>query len=93
MALYETLQEMGFTPVVTPITKFEEFKNRFYSKPKYVPKECDFFLRKTINGKVYEVYIIDYWYVEMRIGGRDGEVVFSKRRFEDEELLRLIPID
>ena len=86
--LYNILEDYGFTRVVTPITKFQKFLNRFYSTPKYTNTEHQYWLEKEIKGKKCEVYECDTWYCQLRI---DGQVVFDARRFKNEELLRLLP--
>lgn len=88
MNLYDKLRKIGFTSVVTPITKFQTLLNRFYKTPRYVPTMHKYWVEKVIMGIKYEVYEIDEWYCQLRVGGL---VMFDKRRFNDDELLGLIP--
>lgn len=87
-SLWTKLKELGFREKVIELTRFQKFINKISSQEIYKPKIIDDWLCNNINGKVYEVYNIDYWYTQLRV---DGVVIFDKRRFEDEELLIKIP--
>jgi hypothetical protein len=87
--LYDKLRKIGFEYVTTLPSRTDMFLNLFRSPEKKVtPVTHNDWLSKVIDGKLYEVYECDIWYTQLRI---DGKVVFDDRRFEDEDLLKLIP--
>ena len=55
-SLYEILLDNGFTNVVTPISKVQNFLNYFLpSKRKHKPMIYDFWLERLIDNIKYEV--------------------------------------
>jgi len=89
-------QEYGFTlhKFQVPINSKEEFRRDFlpdfwlkFFPVKTVEKTSEDWLSTTINGNFYEVFISDIWYVTAR---KNGVEIFDKRRFENEELLKLL---
>ena len=91
--LWQRLLDAGFQEKVKikPITKVQTFLNKFYYRcDKFKPQERTFkyWLTHVINGKVYDVRLIDIWYINLCI---DDVCVFDARRFEDEEFFKLFP--
>ena len=90
ISLWEHLEIIGFKPLVVPITKTQEFLNKYYyRRAKYVPSENHDFLSHIIEGKRYEVSWLDHWYTNLRI---DGEPIFDARRFEDKEFWKFLSL-
>lgn len=90
--LIELLERFGFTHVVTPITQMEKLLNKVLpGNKKYKPFKHQYWVDKTIRGVKYEIYHVDCWYTQLRVGGMDGKVMFDGRRFENMELLKYIP--
>lgn len=88
--IYTVLRNMGFTSVVTHPTRFQKFINKIRCKEIYKDTIHEYWVEKIIDGVKYEAYDIDIWYFQFRI---DGKVVFDKRRFKNEEILKLIPCE
>jgi len=90
LPLWTILEEMGFKPLVTFPTGRRRLFNRLTGKQYYKPVTSEDFLVKTIGGKQVAIYSIDIWYTQMEV---DGKLVFDGRRFENDELLKLIPTE
>ncbi len=86
--IYNILRGNGFTNKVLYMTKLQSLVNKIFRKDLYHNKECSTWVESIINGIKYEIYEIDYWYCQLRV---DGDVIFDKRRFGNDELLSLIP--
>lgn len=95
--LWEILKEQyGFKLHVynVPANSYQEFREMwcpdFWLKLfplKTVQKTSEDWLSTTINGNFYEVMMVDIWYVQVR---KNGIEIFDKRRFENEDLLKLL---
>jgi hypothetical protein len=95
--LWDVLKEKyGFKQHVfyVPINKYQQFREdllpRFWLKLFPVVKKetsSDDWLSTTINDNFYEVAMVDLWYVSLR---KNGVEIFDKRRFENEEFLKLL---
>lgn len=58
-------------------------------KPRYfATTNPNWLVHSTRDGKIVDVYGLDIWYTQMSI---DGEIVFDARRFNNQELIDLIP--
>jgi len=77
-----------------PINSYQEFREfwapKFWLKLfplKTKKKSSEDWLSANINGNEFEVLMVDCWYVELR---KNGETIFSERRFNDADFLKLI---
>lgn len=89
-------EEYGFKQHVFdyPINTYQEFRKFFLPKfwlkwfpVKTVTKATDDWLSTMIDGTYYDVFMEGGWYVILR---RNGEVIFDKRRFDNEDFLKLL---
>jgi hypothetical protein len=95
--LWEQLKQMGFTPltITNKYSRWDRFVQwLYYPKAEPLPLTTVYgdYLVNTIDGKYIEVssHAMDFGYVDLYI---DGKSVFSQRRFNNEDLLRLIPTE
>lgn len=73
-----------------PINRWNRIRKRLGLKYKSKTKAYDMWLTNEIDGKVYEIILIDIWYALLKI---DDVPVFNKVvRFERESLLKHIPV-
>jgi hypothetical protein len=91
ISLWGRLKQMGFKPLTIELTHnwVTRVLDWIYNwEP--LPDSMTFedFLVATIDGKDVEISCDEIGYFNMSI---DGEVIFSQRRFDDEDLLRLLP--
>lgn len=95
--LWQILKEQyGFKPHVYEVAanSYQEFREfwlpTFWLKLfplKKIKKSSDDWLISEINNNTYEVMMVDIWYVELR---KNGVAMFSERRFENEDFLKLL---
>ena len=94
LSLWEQLKEMGFREkyYIYQYTWWDKFKNWFSREPLKEGTIVRDWLHKEIDGKEIDIqsYCYDFGYVDLSI---DGKMIFSQRRFDDGDLLRLIPIE
>jgi hypothetical protein len=95
LTLWEKLKRMGFTPLTHTHTysRWERLVNWLCRRePLKVTSVYNDYLVATIDGKAVHIscHAMDFGYVDMTINGR---MVFSQRRFNDEDLFSLLPIE
>ena len=93
LSLWDILKNMGFMEKIHPISNRQHFINKVLRalgfEPRYFAKtDRDWLVHITYDGKIVDVFGIDIWYTQMQI---DKETVFDARRFDNQDLLDLIP--
>ncbi len=95
VSLWERLKQMGFTPltITNKYSRWEKFIQWLYRRdPLPLTSVYGDYLVNTIDGKYVEIscHAMDFGYVDLYI---DRALIFSQRRFDDEDLLSLIPTE
>ena len=93
--IWSILKEMGFVchTKTVPVNKFEKIRsylpdfltNKFPIKTKTITDK--FHLTAKIDNNTFDVYNNGIWYIDLH---KNGNHIFSARRFKNDELLNLI---